>query len=85
MTSPEPAKTGSRVGTVLDVAVPLGIQLAAFFGLQAHFNSGGGAFRIQLGAGWFLRLLIPSLGVYFFILKPVLRTMAPEWWRKPEA
>lgn len=82
MTSPDPGKSSSRVGGVLDFAVPIAIQLAAFFGLQAHLNSGGGI-QIRLGAGMFFKLLIPSLGLYFFLLKPILRTMAPQWWGRP--
>ena len=70
----------SGIGSVLDVLGPLAIQLAAFFGLQTYVNSDGGALRIQFGAGMFLRLLIPSLGIYFVIVKPILRALVPRWW-----
>lgn len=73
---PEP----SSVGSVLDWTMPVGIQVAAFFGTQAYFNSGGGPVRVEMGVGWFLRLLIPSFLAYFVVIKPLLKAAVPRWW-----
>lgn len=69
----------SRVGTVLDFAGPAAITLILFFGTQAYFNAGDGP-TVTMGGGWFLRLIIPGLGLYFFIVKPILRQVSPDWW-----
>lgn len=72
--------TLSAIGNVLDVVGPIAIQFACYFGGEAYVNSGPGTLRIQFGIGMFLRLVIVSFGIYFFVFKPILRAAFPKWW-----